>query len=391
MNVHRIVILVLDGLGVGALPDAYLYGDEGSNTLGHVLSASPGYSLPGLVSLGLGELVESLETTPQIRGAYGKMAQRSRGKDTISGHWELAGVPVDQPFPVYPQGFREAVITPFEAYVGKRVLGNLAASGTEIINHLGKAHLETGRPIVYTSADSVFQVAAHEDVVPVETLYDWCVKARKEIFLGEHAVGRVIARPFQGSAGHFFRTENRKDFSLPPPAPTLLDAVSQAGLEVWVVGKAYDIFSGQGITRHQQDRGNKGIMQSLMGCIEQPFRGIIWATLVDFDMLYGHRNDVKGFLGALEVFDQFLRAFISRLHEEDVLFITADHGCDPTFAGTDHTREYVPLLVYGRQVKAISLGTRQSFADLGATVADLLGVAASLEGVSFARDLNYKE
>jgi phosphopentomutase len=388
MNVKRVVILVLDGLGVGALPDAHLYGDEGTNTLGHILSASPGYTLPGLVSLGLGELVDPpLETTSQIRGAHGKMAQRSSGKDTISGHWELAGVPLDRPFPVYPHGFPDEVISLFEAYVGKPVLGNVAASGTEIINRLGELHLETGRPIVYTSADSVFQVAAHEDVVPVETLYGWCMKARREILLGKHAVGRVIARPFQGSAGHFFRTENRKDFSLPPPAPTLLDAVSQAGLEVWVVGKVYDIFSGQGITRHQQDRGNKAIMRSLMECIEQPFEGVMWATLVDFDMLYGHRNDAEGFLGALEVFDQFLRLFLRRLLEEDVLFITADHGCDPTFAGTDHTREYVPLLVYGRQVKARSLGTRKSFADLGATVADLLGVAASLEGNSFARDL----
>lgn len=387
MKVKRVVILVLDGLGVGALPDAHLYGDEGSNTLGHILSASPAYTLPGLVSLGLGELVEPLETTWQIRGAYGKMAQRSSGKDTISGHWELAGVPLDQPFPVYPHGFPDEVINSFEAYVGKPVLGNMAASGTEIINHLGELHLETGRPIVYTSADSVFQVAAHEDVVPVETLYQWCMKARREILQGKHAVGRVIARPFQGSAGHFFRTENRKDFSLPPPAPTLLDFVSQAGLEVRVVGKVYDIFSGQGITRHRQDRGNRAIMSSLMECIEEPFPGVIWATLVDFDMLYGHRNDAEGFLGALEVFDRFLQAFLHRLREEDVLFITADHGCDPTFTGTDHTREYVPLLVYGPQVKAKSLGTRESFADLGATVADLLGVNASLEGTSFARDL----
>ncbi len=378
-------ILVLDGLGVGALPDAYLYGDEGSNTLGSILAHDPTIKLPALFSLGLGELLKSRQMDVNILGAYGKMAQLSEGKDTISGHWEIAGLPLRQAFPVYPDGFPPGVIHPFEALVGKKVLGNVAASGTEIIAELGEEHLETGRPIVYTSADSVFQVAAHEDIVPLQELQEWCLRAREEILQGEHAVGRVIARPFRGRAGNFQRTGNRRDYTLPPPGATLLDLVSGAGKDVWAIGKVKDVFPGPGITRHFAATGNEEIRQRLHSCVEMPCRGLIWATFVDFDMLYGHRNDVPGFAGALQAFDRFLQDFITRLRREDLLFITADHGCDPGFPGTDHTREYVPLLVYGEEITPLELGTRRSFADLGATVAEILGCSNDLQGTSFAR------
>ncbi len=378
---------MLDGAGVGALPDAYLYGDKGSNTLGHIISTYREIKLPNLASLGLGKIVESLDADLKVNGAYGKMSQLSKGKDTISGHWEIAGVPLNFTFPVYPDGFPVEVVRPFEQMVGKKVLGNITASGTEIIKELGVEHLETGRPIVYTSADSVFQVAAHESIVSLETLYEWCRRAREEILQGDHAVGRVIARPFRGTKGDFWRTENRKDFSLLPPELTLLDYISQAGMEVCAVGKVKDIFSGRGITRHIEASGNHEIMKSLLSWMKEPVSGLIWATFVDFDMLYGHRNDLTGFARALEEFDQFLGEFLDCLTPEDLLIITADHGCDPTFKGTDHTREYVPLLVYGQGIKPERLGTRNSFADVGVTVLDVLNCPITLKGESFAKML----
>ncbi len=392
---NRVFILVLDGAGVGALPDAAKFGDQGSNTLGHVLFENQGLKIPHLFSLGLGEILRnnSLPETEQIteptqpRGAYGKMAELSPGKDTITGHWELAGLVLTDPFPLYPQGFPLEIITPFEQIIGRKTLGNLSFSGTEILNKFGEKHLQTGFPIVYTSADSVFQIAAHEEIISLDTLYSWCLKARREIFIGKHAVGRIIARPFQGRPGGFFRTAGRKDFSLPPPKPTLLELVKEAGYQVWVVGKVKDIFSGRGITRYLPATGNRDIIKAVTAALQENFTGLFWANLGDFDMLYGHRNDPAGFAQALAEFDLFLGEALQLLQKKDILVITADHGCDPTFKGTDHTREYVPLLIYGRSIMATDLGTRDTFADLGATVAEILGCKTTASGKSFAAKL----
>ncbi|MGI6318689.1 MAG: phosphopentomutase [Dethiobacteria bacterium] len=386
---NRVFILVLDGAGVGALPDAEKFGDAGSNTLGHVLHNRE-LMIENLISLGLGKILnaDSYDSpVDKVLGAYGKMAELSPGKDTISGHWELAGLVLKTPFPLYPHGFPAEIIRSFENIIGCKTLGNIAASGTEIINKLGEEHLRTGFPIVYTSADSVFQIAAHTDIVPLETLYEWCLLARKNIFVGKHAVGRVIARPFKGKPGSFYRLNERKDFSLDPFAPTLLDLVQNNGRQVWVVGKVMDIFSGKGVTRHLPGLDNNSIMEAVSFALDENFTGLLWANLIDFDMLYGHRNDVEGYAAALEVFDRFLGDVMKRLNDDDMLVITADHGCDPTFKGTDHTREYVPLLIYGRHIAPVNLGTRESFADLGATVAELLCGKLTKDGRSFAGKL----
>ncbi len=318
------------------------------------------------------------------------MAPLSPGKDTTTGHWELAGLVLKEPFPLYPEGFPGEVINAFENAIGRKVLGNIAASGTEIIEELGGKHIQTGFPIVYTSADSVFQVAAHEDIVPVQLLYQWCRTARREILTGKHAVGRVIARPFKGVPGSFWRTAGRVDYSLEPPAPVLTDLVKEKGLAVWVVGKVKDIFAGRGVTRHLPAAGNRAIMEAVEESVRSSFSGIMWATLVDLDMLYGHRNNVEGFAQALEEFDVFLGTLVPKLGPDDILVLTADHGCDPTLEGTDHTREYVPLLMYGKKVTAVNIGTRRSFADMGATVTRVLGCAPTRDGNSFAADL-FKE
>ncbi|NLL21874.1 MAG: phosphopentomutase [Firmicutes bacterium] len=386
---NKVFILVLDGAGVGALPDAEKFGDAGSNTLGHVLHNRE-LMIENLISLGLGKILnaDSYDSpVDKVLGAYGKMAELSPGKDTISGHWELAGLVLKTPFPLYPHGFPAEIIRSFENIIGCKTLGNIAASGTEIINKLGEEHLRTGFPIVYTSADSVFQIAAHTDIVPLETLYEWCLLARKNIFVGKHAVGRVIARPFKGKPGSFYRLNERKDFSLDPFAPTLLDLVQNNGRQVWVVGKVMDIFSGKGVTRHLPGLDNNSIMEAVSFALDENFTGLLWANLIDFDMLYGHRNDVEGYAAALEVFDRFLGDVMKRLNDDDMLVITADHGCDPTFKGTDHTREYVPLLIYGRHIAPVNLGTRESFADLGATVAELLCGKLTKDGRSFAGKL----
>ncbi len=382
-------MLVLDGAGVGALPDAEKYGDAGSNTLGHVLqNRKP--KIENLISLGLGEILNANShggPVDNILGAYGKMAELSPGKDTISGHWELAGLVLKNPFPLYPQGFPAEIIRSFEQMTGCKTLGNIAASGTEIISKLGEEHLRTGFPIVYTSADSVFQIAAHTEIVPLETLYEWCLLARRNIFVGNHAVGRVIARPFKGKPGSFCRLKERKDFSLVPFAPTLLDLVQNNGRQVWVVGKVMDIFSGKGVTRHLPGSDNDSIMEAISFALDEKFDGLLWANLIDFDMLYGHRNDVEGYAAALEIFDRFLGNVMQRLNGDDLLVITADHGCDPTIKGTDHTREYVPLLIYGQHIAPGNLGTRESFADLGATLAELLCGKSTQDGQSFAGKL----
>ena len=402
--IRRVFIIVLDGAGVGALPDADKYGDQGSNTLGHIAQRNKDWRIPNLVSLGLGKLLIIEDTAVAGSGAagfslaglvasciplgaYGKMAPISAGKDTTSGHWELAGSVIKNPFPTYPQGFPAEIISSFEARIGRKVLGNKTASGTEIIKELGEKHIETGFPIVYTSADSVFQIAAHEEVVPPDILYSWCLTAREEVLIGTHGVARVIARPFIGSSGQFTRTGGRRDFSLAPPDPTILDLAAGAGLQVTAIGKVKDIFTGKGVTHHLPATGNTEIISCLDRMLQEDFHGIVWATLVDFDMLYGHRNDIDGFAVAMESFDLFLGKAMGLLKKEDLLIITADHGCDPTFPGTDHTREYVPLLIYNPGIIPSNLGIRESFADLGATVCDLLGCPPALYGKSLTGSL----
>ncbi|HHT62136.1 MAG: phosphopentomutase [Bacillota bacterium] len=384
MQRERVILIILDSAGIGALPDARLYGDADSNTLGNLARAVGGLNLPHLEKLGLGNITEILGVSPMNSplGAFGRMAEKSPGKDTTTGHWEIAGIILDRPFPTYPKGFPDEVINQFEKEIGTKIIGNKAASGTEIIKELGVEHLRTGYPIVYTSADSVFQIAAHEKVIPLEKLYHMCTVARR-LLQGEHGVGRVIARPFDGKAGEFYRTSGRKDYSLPPPSGTMLDLIKEAGQEVIAVGKITDIFAGQGITRSVKTKNNLDGIESTISVIGQLEKGLIFTNLVDFDMLYGHRNDVEGYAKALEEFDLYLPGIINEMKEKDLLIITADHGTDPTTGSTDHSREYVPLLIYGRSVAGgISLGTRTSFADLGATVVDYLQAGVLQAGIS---------
>ncbi len=376
---------------MGALPDAAAYGDAGANTLLHVISKEGPLKLPHLRRLGLDEILalsaggEARRPSSALPGAgyYGRMASQAAGKDTTSGHWEMAGVILEQPFPLYPQGFPPQVISAFERAVGRPVLGNIAASGTVIIEDLGRRHLETGSPIVYTSADSVFQIAAHEAITPPEELYRWCAAAR-QILQGEHAVGRVIARPFTGEPGTFSRTPRRKDFSLDPPGETLLDLTAGAGLTSAVVGKVADVFNHRGVTLPRPGGGNEataGALTSLLGEVEA---GLIWATFGDFDTLYGHRNDSCGFAAALEQFDLHLGTILSLLRPHDLLLISADHGCDPTFPGTDHTREHVPLIAWSPSLRrGGNLGTRSTFADLGASAARWLRLPPLAQGTPF--------
>jgi phosphopentomutase len=371
----RALILVMDGMGVGEAPDAAAYGDAGSCTLGHLAEAVGGLDLPHLGRLGLGGIIDVKGVPPatEPQAAYGKMRMRAAGKDTTSGHWELMGVTLVRPLPVFPHGFPPEVIAAFEERTGRKALGNKAASGTEIIEELGREHMRTGSPIVYTSADSVFQVAAHEEIIPVPELYRICEIAR-QILTGEYAVGRVIARPFIGAPGHFQRTPRRHDISLPPPAPTLLDRLDEAGYQVAGVGKVYDVFAGHGVNRSIPASGNAEISRKALGAFQELDRGLVFATLVDFDMLYGHRNDSAGYAGALEEFDDYLPEILGSLKAGDILVITADHGNDPTTPSTDHSREYVPLLLAGPQVRPGDIGTRDTMADLGATLASLFGV-----------------
>ncbi|MGI9952399.1 phosphopentomutase [Moorellaceae bacterium AZ2] len=384
MIAKRIVLIVLDSVGVGALPDADQYGDEGSNTLGHIAETVP-LRLPNLARMGIGNIIplRGVDPVDNPQAAYGKMGAQAPGKDTTTGHWELAGLILERPFPVYPEGFPEEVIRAFEEAIGRKVLGNKPASGTAIIEELGEEHMRTGYPIVYTSADSVFQIAAHEEVIPVEELYRYCRLAR-ELLKGEHGVGRVIARPFVGEPGHFIRTDRRQDFSLEPPGPTLLDILSEAGLPVLAVGKIKDIFAGKGITRWIHTHDNMDGIDKTCKFLRESSHGLIFTNLVDFDMLYGHRNDVEGYAAALEAFDRRLPELMEDLDEKDVLVVTADHGCDPTTPSTDHSREYVPILIYGQGIRPVNVGVRSTFADLAATAADLLGVPYGLAGTSFA-------
>ncbi|MDH7602953.1 MAG: phosphopentomutase [Armatimonadota bacterium] len=385
----RAVVIVLDSLGVGELPDAGFYGDEGSNTLLHTAEAVGGLNLPNLAHLGLGNIISvpGVDACPSPKAHYGKMAEKSAGKDTTVGHWELMGVITENPFPTYPNGFPPDLIAEFENRIGRKTLGNRPASGTEIINELGERHIETGFPIVYTSADSVFQIACHEEVVPVEELYRMCMIAR-ELLVPPHNVQRVIARPFVGKPGAFVRTERRKDFSLQPPSDTLLDLVSRAGRDVVGIGKIEDIFAGRGLTESVHTANNEEGVRATLHWMSKCEQGLILTNLVDFDMLYGHRNDPDGYAKALEAFDSAVPRIMQAVRDEDVLVITADHGCDPTTPSTDHSREYVPLLVYTRcSSVGKDLGVRGSFSDLACTLADFLGIVHSFPGSSFAANV----
>ncbi len=371
----RFVILVADSVGAGALPDAAAFGDAGSDTLGNLSRAVGGLSLPVMGALGLGNVVPILGVPPVEHPAasWGRMAERSPGKDTITGHWEMMGVPLTEPFTLFPQGFPPEVLDPWLAATGAPgVLANRAASGTQIIDELGEEHRRTGKPIVYTSADSVFQVAAHEETIPLETLYAWCREARR--ILDPLRVARVIARPFVGAPGSYRRTYNRKDFSMLPPRPTVLERLAAAGVPVVGVGKIGDIFDRRGMAEDVHTQGNADGLRRTAEILGRMDRGLLFVNLVDFDMLWGHRNDAPGYARGLEEMDQGLPPVLAALREGDVLAITADHGCDPTTASTDHSREYVPLLVKSPGREGRPLGTRESFADLGATVAEFFGV-----------------
>ena len=384
----RVFLIVLDSCGAGAMPDSPQFGDIGVNTLRACASSSK-LHIPNLLRLGLGNVdgLGFLGKTDVPAGAYGRLTERSMGKDTTIGHWEIAGIVSPQPLPTYPEGFPEEILAPFRQATGRGVLANAPWSGTAVIDRYGEEHMHTGDLIVYTSADSVFQIAAHEDIVPPETLYEYCRIARK-LLVGKHGVGRVIARPFVGTPGNFKRTANRHDFSLEPPTQTLPEAVKATGLASIGVGKIYDIFAGQGLTEHVYNKSNADGMTHTMHYLETDFTGLCFVNLVDFDMLYGHRRDIDGYAQALTEFDTWLGTFLPKMGKEDILLITADHGCDPAYtATTDHTREYVPVLVAGNGVNPVNLGTRDSFADIAATVADLLQIPFTTQGVSFINEI----
>ena len=384
----RVFLIVLDSFGIGAMPDSESFGDVGVNTLA-ACATSGKLNIPNMIGAGLGN-IEGVTCLPEAKlpaGAFARLQEASMGKDTTIGHWEIAGLISPDPLPTYPEGFPEEVLEPFRAATGRGVLANAPWSGTAVIDAFGDEHVKTGDLIVYTSADSVFQIAAHEEVVPLEQLYEYCRIARKQL-QGRHGVGRVIARPFVGTSGAYKRTSNRHDYSLEPPKPTMLDAIKAAGLQSIAVGKIYDIFAGIGTTEHVYNKSNANGMEHALRYAEQDFNGLCFVNLVDFDMLYGHRRDIDGYAGALSEFDAWLPRLMEKMGEDDVVMITADHGCDPAYtATTDHTREYVPLLILGKQVKSVDLGTRKTFADIAATVTDLLGVAYETPGTSFAGEI----
>lgn len=367
-NINRVFLIVLDSVGAGFLPDAEAYGDLGANTLGHIGEAV-NLSLPNMQALGLGNIIpiKGVDPTLNPKAAWGKAQSKSKGKDTTIGHWEIAGIIKDSPLPTWPQGIPREVSLAFEQKIGRKTLANSVASGTEIIAQFGDEHVKTGFPICYTSADSVFQIAAHESIVPLEQLYQWCSLARSML-----DVGRVIARPFTGTSGDYQRTANRHDYSLEPPGITILDKLFNAGKKVVSIGKISDIFAGRGISESYPIKSNKDGIEKTIELSQQKESGLVFTNLVDFDMKYGHRRDVKGYRDALEEFDTFLPQLLNLLREDELLIITADHGCDPIFKGTDHTREHIPILVYGPQVKPENLGTRKSFSDIAASISDML-------------------
>lgn len=389
MRFSRIFLVVLDSVGIGALPDAADYGDEGANTLGHIAEAV-GLALPNLATLGLGNIapLKGIPPAAAPKAHYGKMAEISAGKDTTTGHWELMGIHTKVPFKTYPNGFPPELIAEFERRIGRKVLGNKPASGTAIIEELGEEHMRTGAVIVYTSADSVFQVAAHEEVVPLEELYRICEIARELTLRDEYAVTRVIARPFVGKPGAFVRTANRRDYSVKPPAPTVMNRLADAGYDVIALGKISDIYAGEGVTEAIKTASNEDGVDKLLEVAQRSFRGLAFLNLVDFDAKYGHRRDPQGYAQALEAFDRRVPEILAALREGDLLILTADHGNDPTHRGTDHTREYVPLLVWHPALReGRSLGLLETFADVGATVADNFGVTPPAIGTSFLAEI----
>jgi phosphopentomutase len=388
MAADRVIWIVLDSVGIGELPDAAAYGDEGSDTLGNI-SRAVALKLPTLRSLGLSRVarVQGMADVDQPRGAYGRLAERSAGKDSVTGHWELTGVVLAKAFPTFPHGFPAPLMSEFERRIGRGTLGNKAASGTAIIDELGGEHLRTGNPIVYTSADSVFQIAAHEDVIPVQELYRICGIAY-ELAAEGLGIGRVIARPFAGEPGAFRRTSNRRDFALPPSGTTLLDVLKAAGHTVFAIGKIEDLFAGRGITAAVHTKSDDHGVDEIEGAMRAIPAGLIFANLVDFDTQYGHRNDPAGYAANLERFDARLARLLRALRDTDILIITADHGNDPTTPSTDHAREYVPLFVVGARIRpGVALGTRDTFSDVGQTVAELFGVGPLANGTSFLRDI----
>lgn len=387
MKNKRVFLIVLDSFGIGEMPDSHLFGDEGSNTLYSCFKQKELY-IPNMKKLGLfnidGITFGQKEASPLA--AYGRLTEKSKGKDTTTGHWEICGIISEEPFPTYPEGFPEEILKEFSEKTGRGVLCNKPYSGTKVIDDFGKDHLETGNLIVYTSADSVFQIAAHESLVPPEELYRYCRIAR-EILKGKHAVGRVIARPFEGEYPNFKRTANRHDFSLVPPKDTLIDVLCRNKIEVVPIGKIYDIFAGKSMEKANPTVSNAHGMELTDNEIEKASSGFIFTNLVDFDMMYGHRNDAVGYAKALTEFDKWLGSFLEKMSDDDILFITADHGCDPLTESTDHSREYVPVLIYGKSITPVNLGTRESFADIGKTIEDIFGLTSDISGESFKNEI----
>lgn len=386
----RCILIVLDSVGIGEMPDAKQYGDEGSNTLGNIYKVCGGMNIPNLISLGLGNIEggEILGYATSPKASYGKAKELSKGKDTVTGHWEISGVVLKTPLTTYPNGFPEDIIEDFKKQANiKGILGNKVASGTKIIEELGEEHIRTGYPIIYTSADSVFQIAAHEDVIKLDDLYNMC-KVARELLVGDRTVGRVIARPFITENGKFKRTSNRRDYALDPFGKTILEYISEDNKHVACVGKIEDIFNKKGVTEAVHIKNNMDGVDKTIEYMNYIDNGLIFTNLVDFDMLYGHRNDPEGYKEALEDFDKRLPEIIDNLKEEDMLIITADHGCDPTTASTDHSREYIPILVYGTNIKSVSLGIRDTFSDIGKTILDYLDIDNKLEnGTSFLSEM----
>lgn len=388
-ELKRAVLIVLDGVGAGANPDASAYGDEGASSLEHCAQAIGELALPQLGKIGLGNITPIVGTPPtdHALGAYGRMVEAAAGKDSTTGHWEMTGVVLQKPLPTYPHGFPADLVNEFEQAIGRQVIGNKAASGTEIIKELGAEHVRTGKPILYTSADSVFQVAAHQDIIALEELYHIC-KIARSLLTGDHAVGRVIARPFIGTPGNFKRTEHRRDFSLAPLGTTLLDLLKSNGKEVIGLGKIEDLFAGRGLTQRDHTETNRDGMAATLSWLERDFTGLLFVNLVEFDMLWGHRRDSEGYAQALRDVDDWFAQVQQAMRPGDAIFFTADHGVDPTYRGTDHTREQVPLLAYGEPVRAgINLGVRATFADLGQTLAQAFGVGDLAAGTSFAHEI----
>ncbi|MDP4134072.1 MAG: phosphopentomutase [Bacillota bacterium] len=383
----RVFLIVTDSLGIGAMPDAERFGDLGTNTLKAIYNKA-GFTGENLKKLGIFNIdgIDFAKGANTPVGAYCRLSEASDGKDTTIGHFEISGVISLKPFPTYPDGFPDEIINEFKKRTGRGVLCNKPYSGTEVIKDYGKTHIETGDLIVYTSADSVFQIAANEDIVPLEKLYEYC-KIAREILQGGHAVARVIARPFKGEPGNFYRTSGRHDYSVEPPCDTLLDLMKEKGFDVISIGKIYDIFAHRGFTEYTYTTGNTQGMELNIEMQKKPFKGLCFTNLVDFDMLYGHRNDALGYAKAAKEFDEWLPSFMERMKDDDILMITSDHGCDPSDESTDHSREYTYLLVYGRKIKPVNLGTRKTFSDIGKTIADIFGISNSLDGESFKEEL----